>query len=114
MNTEEEPRKLRPTQIAVLVVTVLLMVSTAASFGFGLHIYLNPTVDSEDGTFWSQVFGVFLMIFALFPAAGAWAMWLLWNDLARRVPGSALHEKEGSWQPRSVRDETGSEKDADA
>lgn len=90
MNNGETPGKLRPSQIAVIVTTAFLMALMAASFGFGLYTVLNPGDDPESGELFGTVFDASLMLFALLPAAGIWGMWMLWNDLAKRVPGSAM------------------------
>jgi hypothetical protein len=86
VNDEQSPQKLRPTQVGVLVTTAFLMALMAISFGLGLYTVLHPGDDRE----WGLIAGISLMVFALLPAGGVWAMWMLWNDLAGREPGSAL------------------------
>ncbi|MGK2954818.1 MAG: hypothetical protein ACSLFI_03980 [Solirubrobacterales bacterium] len=86
----EAPRKLRPTQIAVIVVTAFLMALMSLSFGFGLYTVIHPGEDADGSNALGELFGISLMLFAILPAIGVWGMWMLWNDLARRKPGSAL------------------------
>jgi hypothetical protein len=89
VNPEEQPRKLRPTQIAVVVLTAFMMALTAILFGYGVYCILNPDVITDDGTDWGAAVGVLLILGALIPAGGTWGLWMLWNDLAARTPGSA-------------------------
>ena len=88
MEPAEQPKKLRPTQIAVIVLTAFMMGLTAILFGYGLYCVLNPEVLSDDSSL-DRAIGVIVMISALIPAGGVWGLWMLWNDLAARTPGSA-------------------------
>lgn len=83
---ETPPTKLRPTQIAVILATAFLMALMAVSFGLGLYTLLHPGDDRDR----ELIVGLSLIVFALLPAGGVWAMWMLWNDLADREPGSAF------------------------
>jgi len=89
MEPENQPKKLRPTQIAVIVLTAFMMVLTAVLFGYGLYCLLHPEVVDFEGKEWGTGVGVLLLICALIPAGGIWGLWMLWNDLAARTPGSA-------------------------
>ena len=89
MDPDEKPKQLRPTQIAVIVTTAFLMALTALLFGYGLYCILNPSVITSGDAGMGRIVGPIVIACALFPGAAIWGMWMLWNDLARRTPGSA-------------------------